>query len=101
MEVIYLGLRLTPEQISEAAIQEDVDVVGLSCLSNAHMGLFPKVVELIKGKTDKEIIVIGGGIVPKKDIPRLKKAGIKGVFGPSTPISEISKFIRDYFEEKE
>jgi len=93
MEVIYLGLRLTPEQITEAAIQEDVDVVGLSCLSNAHMTLFPRVAELIREKTNKDILIIGGGIIPKKDIPKLKEAGIARIFGPSTPISEISKFL--------
>jgi methylmalonyl-CoA mutase C-terminal domain/subunit len=94
MEVIYLGLRLTPEQIAEAAIQEDVDFIGLSSLSGAHMALFPKVVELVKAKGGKNIQVIVGGIIPQKDIPELKKAGIAAVFGPGTPISEISEFIR-------
>jgi len=93
MEVIYLGLRLTPEQIAEAAIQEDVDVVGLSCLSGAHMTLFPKTVGLIKGRTDKDILFIGGGIIPAKDIPKLKEAGIAQVFGPGTTLSEIIKVI--------
>ncbi len=93
MEVIYLGLRLTPEQITEAAIQEDVDAIGLSCLSNAHMTLFPRVAELIREKTNKDIFIIGGGIIPKKDIPKLKEAGITRIFGPGTPISEISKFL--------
>jgi methylmalonyl-CoA mutase C-terminal domain/subunit len=93
MEVIYLGLRLTPEQIAEAAIQEDVDAIGLSCLSNAHMTLFPRVAELIREKTNKDIFIIGGGIIPKKDIPKLKEAGIAQIFGPGTPISEISKFL--------
>ena len=69
MEVIYLGLRLTPEEIAEAAIQEDVDVVGLSCLSGAHMALFPKTVKLIKERSDKSILFLGGGIIPEKDIP--------------------------------
>ena len=100
MEVIYLGLRLTPEQIAEAAIQEDVDVVGLSCLSNAHLALFPKVVELIREKSNKDILVIGGGIIPKKDIISLKEAGIAQVFGPATPIAEISEFIEASFKEK-
>jgi methylmalonyl-CoA mutase C-terminal domain/subunit len=94
MEVIYLGLRLTPEQIAEAAIQEDVDFIGLSSLSGAHMALFPKVVELVKAKGGKNIQVVVGGIIPQKDIPDLKKAGIAAVFGPGTPISEISEFIR-------
>jgi len=93
MEVIYLGLRLTPEQIAEAAVQEDVDAVGLSCLSNAHMTLFPKIAELITEKTNKDILVFGGGIIPKKDVPKLKEAGIAQIFGPATSISEISKFL--------
>ncbi len=93
MEVIYLGLRLTPEQIAEAAIQEDVDVVGLSCLSGAHMTLFPKTVKLIREKSDKDILFIGGGIIPEKDIPKLKDAGITEILGPGTPLSEISKLI--------
>ena len=93
MEVIYLGLRLTPEQIAEAAIQEDVDVVGLDCLSGAHMALFPKTVEMIRGKGGKDVLVIGGGIIPKKDIPRLKDAGVAQIFGPGTPLDEIANFI--------
>lgn len=94
MEVIYLGLRLTPEQIAEAAIQEDADVVGLSCLSGAHLALFPKTVELIKEKSDKNVLFLGGGIIPEEDIPKLKESGITGLFGPGTPIEEIVKFIR-------
>lgn len=101
MEVIYLGLRLTPEQIAEAAVQEDVDVVGLSCLTNAHMALFPKVVQLVKQKTDKDVLFIGGGIIPRKDVPRLKKAGMAELFGPGATISEISKFIQDSLREKQ
>ncbi len=93
MEVIYLGLRLTPEQIAEAAIQEDVDVVGLDCLSGAHMALFPKTVSLIRQKGGKDILVIGGGIIPKKDIPKLREAGIAQIFGPGTPLEEITMFI--------
>jgi len=93
MEVVYLGLHLTPEQIAAAAVQEDVDVVGLSCLSGAHMALFPEIVNLIKEKSDKNILFIGGGIIPKKDIPQLREAGIIRIFGPGTPLSEISKFI--------
>ncbi len=94
MEVVYLGLRLTPEQIAEAAIQEDVDVVGLSCLSGAHMVLFPRTVRLIREKADKDILFIGGGIIPKKDVPQLREAGITRTFGPGTPLSEISEFIK-------
>jgi len=93
MEVIYLGLRLTPEQIAVAAIQEDVDVVGLSCLSGAHMTLFPKIVRLIREKSDKDILFIGGGIIPKKDIPKLREAGIAQTFCLVTPLSEISRFV--------
>jgi len=93
MEVIYLGLRLTPEQIAEAAIQEDVDVVGLDCLSGAHMTLFPKTVKLIRDKGGNDILVIGGGIIPKKDIPKLREAGIAQIFGPGTPLGEIVQFI--------
>lgn len=98
MEVIYLGLRTTPEQIAEAAIQEDVDVVGLSCLSGAHMTLFPKAVKLTRAKTDKDILFIGGGIIPRKDVPKIKEAGIAETFGPGTSIPEIVKFIKSKFE---
>jgi len=100
MEVIYLGLRLTPEQIAEAAIQEDVDVVGLDCLSGAHMALFPKTVTLIRQKGGKDILVIGGGIIPKKDIPKLKQAGIAQIFGPGTPLDEIVRFIEITLEKR-
>jgi methylmalonyl-CoA mutase C-terminal domain/subunit len=100
MEVIYLGLRLTPEQIAEAAIQEDVDVVGLSCLSGAHMALFPKAVRLIREKSSKDILIIGGGIIPKKDIPKLEEAGLARIFGPGTPLEEIAKFIETTFAEE-
>jgi methylmalonyl-CoA mutase C-terminal domain/subunit len=100
MEVIYLGLRLTPEQIAEAAIQEDVDVVGLSCLSGAHMTLFPKTVNLTRDKGGNGILFIGGGIVPKKDVPKLKEAGVAQIFGPGTPINEIVDFIRENLSEE-
>jgi methylmalonyl-CoA mutase C-terminal domain/subunit len=99
MEVIYLGLRLTPEQIAEAAIQEDVDVVGLSNLSGAHMVLFPRVAELIRAKSDKQFLIIGGGIIPPRDIPELRKSGIATVFGPGTPISSISDYIKSNIPE--
>lgn len=101
MEVIYLGLRLTPEQIAEAAIQEDVDVVGMDCLSGAHMTLFPKTVQLIREKGGQDILVIGGGIIPKKDIPKLKEAGITQIFGPGTPIDEITNFIKTNLANRE
>lgn len=98
MEVIYLGLRLTPEQIAEAAIQEDVDVVGLDCLSGAHMTLFPKTASLIRERGAKNTLIIGGGIIPKKDISKLKEAGIAQIFGPGTPLEEIVKFIESTVE---
>jgi len=94
MEVIYTGLRQTPEDIVEAAIQEDVDAIGLSCLSGAHMSLFPEVVKLLKRKKAGDIVVAGGGIIPDEDIPKLKKAGIKAVFGPGTPLTEIVEFFQ-------
>jgi methylmalonyl-CoA mutase C-terminal domain/subunit len=100
MEVIYLGLRLSPEQIAEAAIQEDVDVVGLDCLSGAHLILFPRTVTCIRERGGDDIVVIGGGIVPKKDIPVLKEAGIEAIFGPGTPIEDIVKFIVDSVEKE-
>ena len=100
MEVIYLGLRLTPEQIAEAAVQEDVDVVGLSCLSGAHMALLPKTVKLIREKIDKDVLFIGGGIIPEKDVPKLREAGIAQVFGQGIPISQISDFIKTSEEVK-
>lgn len=93
-EVIYLGLRLTPEQIAESAIQEDADVVGLSCLSGAHMSLFPTTVKLIREKGGKDVLVVGGGIIPKEDVPKLTEAGIAQLFGPGTSLEEIAKFIR-------
>src|SRR5205807_4496320 len=92
MEVIYTGLRQTPEDIVEAAIQEDVDAIGLSCLSGAHMTLFPEVVKLLKKRKSGDILVAGGGIIPEADVPKLKKAGIKVVFGPGTPLRDIVAF---------
>lgn len=99
MEVIYLGLRLTPEQIAEAAMQEDVDVIGLSCLSGGHLTLFSKTIDSFRKRSNKEVIFIGGGIIPKKDTPALKKAGISGTFGPGTPINEIVSFIKAELEK--
>jgi methylmalonyl-CoA mutase C-terminal domain/subunit len=100
MEVIYLGLRVTPEQIVQAAIQEDVDVVGLSCLSGAHMSLFPNTVDILRKKGLNDMVVIVGGIIPEKDIPSLKEAGIAEVFGPGTSIDKIAKFIEAKAEGK-
>ncbi len=88
-EVIYTGVHQTPEQIASAAIQEDVDLVGLSCLSGAHLYLFSEVVRQLKASGARDITVIGGGIIPEEDIPRLKEAGIRRVFLPGTPIAEI------------
>ena len=99
MEVIYLGLRITPEQLAEAALQEDADVIGLSCLSGAHMSLFPKTVNLVKEKTDKDVLFIGGGIIPRKDVPKLKEAGFAQTYGPGTTIPEIVDFIKSKFEK--
>ncbi|UCD70975.1 MAG: cobalamin B12-binding domain-containing protein [Syntrophobacterales bacterium] len=93
MEVIYTGIRQTPEQIAATAVQEDVDIVGLSCLSGAHNHLFPKIVESLKEKQAGEIPVFGGGIIPIDDIPGLKKAGIREIFQPGTTIEEIVRFI--------
>ena len=94
MEVIYTGLRQTPEQIVATAVQEDVDVIGLSCLSGAHMTLFPKVMELLKKAGASDILVTAGGIVPEDDVPKLKRLGISAVFGPGTTLDEIVAFIR-------
>ena len=94
-EVIYTGIRLTPEQIAEAALQDDVKVVALSLLSGAHTTLFPKVVELLKEKGIKDVLVIGGGVIPDADIPGLKAAGIAEVFTPGTPTSKIVDFIKE------
>jgi len=88
-EVIYTGVHQTPEQIVSAAVQEDVDLVGLSCLSGAHLYLFSEVVKQLRDKGAGDITVIGGGIIPDDDIPKLKEAGIKKVFLPGTPIAEI------------
>ena len=94
MEVIYTGLHQTAEMVVEAAIQEDVDVVGLSLLSGAHMTLFVDVTKLLKEKGMSDVLVVGGGIIPDGDVPKLKKAGIAGVFGPGTHCEDIVKFIK-------
>lgn len=95
MEVIYTGLRQTPEQIVEAALQEDVQVVCLSCLSGAHMHLFPPVVEMLRKEGAGEVLVLGGGIIPDEDIEPLKKAGVEEIFTPGTSTKEVIKFIRE------
>ncbi len=95
MEVVYTGLRQTPAQIVEAAIQEDVDVIAMSILSGAHDYLFPKVMELLKEKGIDDVLVIGGGIIPDEDIPALKEAGIAEIFGPGTSTVDIVKYIEE------
>lgn len=95
MEVIYTGLRQMPEDIVQAAIQEDVDVIGLSCLSGAHNFLFPRVVELLKERGAKDVLVLGGGIIPEEDIPFLKERGVSAIFGSGTSIKEIARYIED------
>ena len=94
MEVIYTGIRQTPEQIASAAIQESVDIVGLSSLSGAHNSLFPRVVQILKEKGAEDIVVFGGGIVPIDDIPELKKAGIREIFQPGASTEDIIKYIQ-------
>ena len=93
-EVIYTGLRQTPEQIAEAALQEDVNVIAMSILSGAHPHLFPKVVNLVREKGMDDVLIIGGGVIPETDIPALKEAGIAEVFTPGTPTSAIVDFIK-------
>jgi len=93
-EVIYTGLHQTPEQIVAAAIQEDVDAIGLSSLAGAHDYLFPRVIELLKEKGADDIIVFGGGIVPEEDLPALSQAGVKGIFTPGTSIEEAVNWVR-------
>jgi methylmalonyl-CoA mutase C-terminal domain/subunit len=94
-EVIYTGLHQTPERIVSAAIQEDVDLVGLSCLSGAHMYLFSEIIKQLREKGADDIVVIGGGIIPEEDIPRLKQAGIREVFLPGTPVEEVIRWTRE------
>ena len=98
-DVIYTGLRQTPEQITEAALQEDVDVIALSILSGAHPHLFPKVVELVRGKGMTDTLIIGGGVIPETDIPALKEAGIAAVFTPGTPTGDIVDFINEHVKK--
>ncbi len=101
MEVIYTGLRQTPEMIVEAAIQEDADVIGLSILSNAHMAIFPKIVELLKKDGRDDILLFAGGIIPDDDVPTLKAMGFRGIFGPGADTREIVKFIREEVKERD
>jgi methylmalonyl-CoA mutase C-terminal domain/subunit len=95
MEVIYTGLRQTPEMIVEAAVQEDVDVIGMSILSGAHMTLFPRVMKLLEENGLDDILVVAGGIIPNDDVPALKDTGVAGIFGPGTSIEEVTRFIKE------
>jgi len=101
MEVIYTGLRQTPEQIANAAQQEDVDIVGLSILSGAHMTIFPRVRQLMKDRGLDDVLLFGGGIIPEEDIPRLKELGVSAVFLPGTSTGDIIRFIQDNVKDRE
>jgi methylmalonyl-CoA mutase C-terminal domain/subunit len=98
-EVIYTGLHQTPAQIADAAVQEDVDGVGLSALSGAHLTLFPSVVEELESRGASDIVVFGGGIIPEADIPTLEAAGISHVFGPGTSLEEIQQWVDEHFAD--
>jgi methylmalonyl-CoA mutase, C-terminal domain len=93
-EVVYTGLRQTPEMVLSAALQEDVDVVGLSILSGAHMTLVPKIAKLLQDQHMDDVLVVVGGIIPDDDVPALKEAGVAAVFGPGTTIGEVAEFLR-------
>ena len=95
MEVVYTGIRQTPEMIAEAALHEDVDVVGMSILSGAHMTLFPRVMDLLRENDMDDVLVVAGGIIPDEDVPALKELGVRGVFGPGTRTDDIINFIRE------
>ncbi len=100
MEVIYTGLRQTPEQIAETALQEDVDVVGLSILSGAHKTLFPRIMNLLKQKGLTDVMVFAGGIIPEEDAVKMKKLGIKEIFGPGTTTEAIIRYVLDNVPER-
>jgi methylmalonyl-CoA mutase C-terminal domain/subunit len=99
-EVIYTGLHQTPEQIAETAIQEDADAVGLSCHSGAHMTLFPRVVQLLRDQGADDVVIFGGGIIPKDDIPKLKERGIEEIFTPGAPTASIIEWLRARLAKK-
>ena len=101
MEVIYTGLHQTPEMIATAAIQEDVDVVGLSILSGAHMTLFPRVLELLRESGRDDILLTGGGIIPKEDMESLEKLGVGRLFGPGTSTADLIEYIGRWFQARE
>jgi methylmalonyl-CoA mutase C-terminal domain/subunit len=100
MEVIYTGLHQTPEMIATAAVQEDVDVVGLSILSGAHMTLFPRVLELLRKEGREDILITGGGIIPREDMDALHAMGTGRLFGPGTPTADLIEYIRTWFAEQ-
>ena len=99
-EVVYTGLHQTPEMIASAAVQEDVDAVGLSIMSGAHNTLFPAVIDALRAKGADEVVVFGGGIIPDDDIPRLQAAGVKGVFTPGTSLGDIVAWVREHVAPK-
>jgi len=101
MEVIYTGLHQTPEMIATAAVQEDVDVVGLSILSGAHMTLFPRVLQLLREQGRDDILLTGGGILPKEDMEALQAQGVGKLFGPGTPTSDLIDYIKGWFAERQ
>jgi methylmalonyl-CoA mutase C-terminal domain/subunit len=101
MEVIYTGLHQTPEMIATAAVQEDVDVVGLSILSGAHMTLFPRVRELLGEMGRDDVLLTGGGIIPREDIEELQRKGVGKLFGPGTPTTDLIDYIKEWFASKE
>lgn len=101
MEVIYTGLRQTPEQIVEAALQEDVDVLALSILSGAHMTLLPRVMELVRKEGLEDVLVLAGGIIPEEDVSALKRVGIADVFGPGTSTEDIVEYINEHASARE
>jgi len=99
MEVIYLGLRQTPEKIVSSALQEDVDVIALSSLNNAHMTIFPNILKLMKNNKIDDVLLIGGGIIPKKDVLTLEDMGVGKLFGPGTPVKETVDYITNWVKK--
>ncbi len=99
MEVVYTGVRKTPEMIVEAALQEDVDVVGISLLSGAHMTVFPKILKLLRDKGLQDVLLFGGGIIPEKDIEELKRSGVGEIFTPGASTVEIIEYIREWVKK--
>jgi len=100
MEVVYSGLHRTAEEIVQMAIDEDVDVIGISILSGAHMTYFPKILKLMKENGLEDVLLIGGGIIPEEDAVELEKMGVSKIFGPGTPLEEIINYIKNWYEKK-